>query len=163
MRRARNILSRLTRPLAKARGAALIEILVSAVILGLIIVPIFDTLVSGRMMTARRGERRMAHHLVERKTEQLINAGYGSADALGDVTSLDLTPGTHPTNPAIVVNTRGDTAPQNDVVGNLTWNVQQRTWATAGDSLRAKEVEVKLVWPAQAPRDSVSITTLIGG
>ncbi len=152
----------LRRPLKAASGAALVEILMSAVVLGIIIVPIFDTLVSGRMLTARRGEKRMAHHLVERKTEQLLNAGYGSADAMSDVTSRDLTAGSHPTNPSIVVNTRGDTTAQNDVVGNLTWNVQRVTWSSPGDTVRAKRVDVKLVWPSQAPRDSVWITTLIG-
>jgi len=152
----------LRRPLKSVSGVALVEILVSAIILGLVIVPIFDTLVAGRMMTARRGERRMAHHLVERKTEQLLNAGYGSADALSDVTSRDLSAGSHPTNPSIVVNTRGDTTGVNDVVGNLTWDVQLVAWPSAGDTVRAKEVEVKLVWPSQSPRDSVSITTIIG-
>ncbi len=150
------------RPLKSASGAALIEILMSTVILGIIIVPMFDTLVAGRMLTARRGERRMAHHLVARKTEQLLNAGYGSSDAGADVTSISLTAGSHPTNPSIVVNTRGDTSAVNDVVGNLTWNVQPLVWSSPGDSVRAKRIEVKLVWPAQTPRDSLSITTIIG-
>jgi Tfp pilus assembly protein PilX len=152
----------LRRPLRAASGAALVEILISAIILGIIIVPIFDTLVSGRMLTARRGEKRMAHHLVERKIEQLLNAGYGSADAASDVTSRDLSYGSHPTNPGIVVNTRGDTSALNDVVGSMTWNVQRLAWPSAGDTVHAKQVEVKLVWPAQTPRDSVWITTIIG-
>lgn len=152
----------LKRPLRAARGVALVEILVSTIILGLVIVPVFDTLVAGRMLTARRGEKRMAHHLAERKTEQLLSAGYGSSDAIADVTSRDLSVGSHPTNPSIVVNTRGDTCVLNDVVGSLTWNVQALAWPSPGDTVRAKQVEVKVVWPAQTPRDSVSITTIIG-
>jgi len=162
MRRRRSIMRLFRKPLKSASGTTLIEILMSTVILGIIIVPMFDTLVAGRMLTARRGERRMAHHLVARKTEQLLNAGYGSSDAATDVTSIDLTAGLHPTDPSIVVNTRGDTSALNDVVGNLTWTVQPVVWTSPGDSVRAKQVEVKLVWPAQAPRDSLSITTLIG-
>ncbi|MCD4690928.1 hypothetical protein K8S17_05645 [bacterium] len=158
----RDIIRRLRKPFGTASGAALIEILMSAVVLGIIIIPVFDTLVSGRMLTAQRGAKRMAYHLVERKTEQLLNAGYGSADAYTDITSLDLTPGTHPTTPSIVVNTRGDASASNDVLGSLTWNVQSMAWASTGDTVRAKRVEVKLVWPAQAPSDSVWITTLIG-
>ena len=162
MRRRRNIKRLLRRPLESVSGVGLIEILMSTVILGIVIVPIFDTLVAGRMLTARRGERRMAHHLVARKTEQLLNAGYGSMDAGSDVTSMDMSAGAHPTNPSIVVNTRGDTTALNDVVGNLTWDVQPLAWSSPGDTVYVKQVEVKLVWPAQTPRDSVSITTLIG-
>jgi len=150
------------RPLKSVSGVGLVEILMSTIILGIVIVPIFDTLVAGRMLTARRGERRMAHHLVARKTEQLLNAGYGSMDAGSDVTSMDVGSGSHPTNPSIVVNTRGDTTALNDVVGNLTWDVQSIAWSSPGDTVYAKQVEVKLVWPAQTPRDSVSITSLIG-
>ncbi len=56
----------------------MVEILVSAFILAMLVVPMFNTLVAGRMLAAHRGEKRMALGLVERKVEQLMAAGYGS-------------------------------------------------------------------------------------
>lgn len=143
-------------------GVSLIEVLISVIVLGIVVVPIFDSFVVGRTLTSHRGERRMALRLVERKTEQLMNAGYGSAGSDANVESRNLTVGTHPTDPSIVVNTRGDADVTNDVVGSLRWTVAPVMWSSPGDSVRAKTVEVKLSWPAQSPRDSVSVTTLIG-
>ena len=143
-------------------GASLIEVLISVIVLGIVVVPIFDSFVVGRTLTSHRGERRMALRLVERKVEQLMNAGYGSAGTDADVESTNLTAGSHPTDPSIVVNTRGDLDATNDVIGSLTWTVAPVVWPSPGDSVRAKTVEVKLVWPTQSPRDSLSVTTLIG-
>ena len=144
-------------------GLGMVEILVSVVVLGIVIVPIFNSLVSGRIMAAHRGEKRMALRLVERKVEQLMQAGYGSGGSDANVQSVNLDLGTHPTDPSIVVNTRGDNDGTNDVLGNLTWFVVPSVWPSPGDSVYAKEVAVKLVWPQASPRDSVSVTTLIGG
>jgi Tfp pilus assembly protein PilV len=146
----------------KDSGISLIEVLVSVVVLGIVIVPIFDSFVTGRILASHRGERRMALRLVERKAEQLMNAGYGSAGSDVDVESTSLAPGTHPTDPSIVVNTRGDSDVANDVLGSLNWTVVSVVWSSPGDSVRTKMVEVKLRWPSQSPRDSVSVTTLIG-
>jgi len=140
----------------------MVEILVSAFILAMLVVPMFNTLVAGRMLAAHRGEKRMALGLVERKVEQLMAAGYGSLGTDGDVSSVNMGDGTHPDDPSIVVSTRGDTDETNDVMGELTWDVTAVTWASPGDSVRAKVVEVELRWPAGAPRDSLSITTLVG-
>jgi hypothetical protein len=140
----------------------MVEILVSAFILAMLVVPMFNTLVAGRMLAAHRGEKRMALGLVERKVEQLMAAGYGSLGSDADVSSVNLGTGTHPDDPSIVVSTRGDQDATNDVLGTLTWSVAPATWASPGDSVRTKVVEVKLRWPAGAPRDSLSITTLIG-
>jgi prepilin-type N-terminal cleavage/methylation domain-containing protein len=143
-------------------GVSLIEVLISVIVLGIVVVPIFDSFVVGRTLTSHRGERRMALRLVERKVEQLMNAGYGAAGSDATVGSTNLTPGTHPTDSSIVVNTRGDADATNDVIGSLTWTVDLVAWSSPGDSVRAKSVEVRLRWPAQSPRDSVSVTTLIG-
>jgi len=143
-------------------GVSLIEVLISVIVLGIVVVPIFDSFVVGRTLTSHRGERRMALRLVERKVEQLMNAGYGAEGTDADVESTNLTAGTHPTDPSIVVNTRGDSDVNNDVLGSLTWTVAPVVWSSPGDSVCAKTVEVWLRWPAQSPRDSVSVTTLIG-
>ncbi len=144
-------------------GTTLIEILFSVVVLSLVMVPVFDSLVSGRMLASHRGEERMALKLVERKTEQLMQAGFGSAGSDADVSSTNLTAGTHPTDPSIVLNTRGDSNSSNDVLGRLTWSVQTISWPSSGDSVYVKHIEVKLAWPSAAPRDSVLLTSLIGG
>ncbi|MBM3307876.1 MAG: hypothetical protein FJY74_06090 [Candidatus Eisenbacteria bacterium] len=150
------------RALRSARGATMVEILVSAFILAMLVVPMFNTLVSGRMLAAHRGEKRMAIGLVERKVEQLLRAGYGALGSDADVSSVNLGSGTHPANPSIVLNTRGDEDAANDVLGSLTWSVIPVAWPSPGDSVKAKVVEVKMRWPLAAPRDSISITTLIG-
>jgi type II secretory pathway pseudopilin PulG len=150
------------RHVANNRGATLVEILVSVIIIGITVVPIFDGFLRGRAFVTRRSEERMALRLVERKAEQLLNAGYGSAGADDDVTSVNLTSGTHPTDPSIVLNTWGDECSSNDVVGHLTWTVTNVDWASPGDRVYAKIVEVTLAWPGNDPDDSVTVTLLIG-
>jgi hypothetical protein len=114
------------------------------------------------MLAAHRGEKRMALGLVERKVEQLMEAGYGSLGSDADVSSVSMGVGAHPEDPSIVVSTRGDEDAGNDVLGEMIWTVTPLAWASPGDSVRAKAVEVRLRWPAGAPRDSVSLTTLVG-
>jgi hypothetical protein len=143
-------------------GVTIVEILVSTFILSMLIVPMFNALVSGRMLAAHRGEKRMALGLVERKVEQLMGAGYGSLGSDADVSSVNLAAGTHPADPSIVVNTRGNEDAGDDVLGELTWTVTEVAWPSPGDSVRAKVVDVELRWPADAPRDSLTVTTLIG-
>ena len=109
-----------------------------------------------------RGVDRPGKNLVERKVEQLMGAGYGSAGSDSDVASVNMDAGTHPDDPSIVVSTRGDEDATNDVLGELTWSVNEVAWSSPGDSVRAKVVEVELRWPSGAPRDSLSVTTLIG-
>ena len=149
-------------PLGGSRGTTLVEILVSVVIIGITVVPIFDGFMRGRAFVTRRSEERMALRLVERKAEQLLNAGYGSAGADDDITSVNLTSGTHPTDPAIVLNTWADDCPSNDTVGSLTWAVQDVSWSSPGDQVYAKIVDVTLGWPSSAPEDSVTVTLLVG-
>jgi hypothetical protein len=150
------------RRLRNETGATMVEILVSAFILAMLVVPMFNTLVAGRMLAAHRGEKRMALGLIERKVEQLMAAGYGSLGSDNDVSSVSMGAGTHPDDPSIVVSTRGDQDATNDVLGALTWSVSAVSWPSAGDSVRAKVLEVELKWPAGAPRDSLAVTTLIG-
>jgi len=149
------------RPLGQS-GVTFVEILVATVLMSIVIVPTFNALVSGRMFTSHRGEERMALGLVERKLEQLMNAGYGALGSDTDVSSVNLAPGTHPNDPTIVVNTRGNDDASDDVLGELTWTVHDLAWDSPGDSARAKAVEVQLRWPAGSPRDSVAVTTLVG-
>lgn len=148
--------------LGNSRGATLVEILVSVVIIGITVVPIFDGFMRGRAFVTRRSEERMALRLVERKAEQLLNAGYGSAGADDDITSVNLASGTHPIDPSIVLNTWGDDCPSNDITGSLTWTVTNVDWASPGDRVYAKIVDVSLAWPSSAPEDSVTVTLLIG-
>ena len=77
-----------------------------------------------------------------------------------DVSSVNMTSGTHPTDPAILVNTRGDDDPSNDVTGNLRWEV---TAISSFDGVDIKIVEATLAWPASAPRDSVTLSVIVGG
>ena len=162
----RTLLRRLARRArAKATdtsGVTMVEILVSIVVLSILVVPIFDSLVSGRMLAAHRGEERMALRLVERKAEQLLKAGYGSVGSDANVSSVSMNAGLHPTDPSIVLSTRGDHDASNDLLGDMTWSVVPVVWASPGDSVHAKVVEVRLRWPQGAPRDSVSVTTIVG-
>lgn len=153
----------LRRPsLAHQVGMGLVEVLISVVVLAIVIVPVFNALVAGRVLTARRGEKRMALRLVERKVEQLMKAGYGSAGADDDVSSVSMTSGTHPAAPGIVVSEGCPQDASDDVVGEMTWTVTPLVWSSPGDSVRVKSVEVKLRWPSGSPRDSLSVTTMLG-
>jgi len=143
-------------------GVTMIEVLVSIIVLSILVVPIFDSLVSGRSLAMHRGEERMALRLAERKTEQLLKAGYGSMSSDADISSVCMSAGVHPTDPSIVVSTRGDQDATNDLLGDLTWSVVPVVWSSPGDSVRAKLLEVKLRWPQSAPRDSVSVSTIVG-
>ncbi|MBD3368589.1 MAG: prepilin-type N-terminal cleavage/methylation domain-containing protein [Candidatus Eisenbacteria bacterium] len=158
----RQLLKRVRRTMTTDRGVTMIEILVSIVVLSILIVPIFDSMVSGRTLAMHRGEERMALRLVERKAEQLLKAGYGAVGSDADVSSVCMTSGVHPTDPSIVVSTRGDDDAANDLLGDMTWSVVPVIWSSPGDSVRAKLVEVKLRWPQGAPRDSVTVSTIVG-
>jgi prepilin-type N-terminal cleavage/methylation domain-containing protein len=145
-------------------GLTLIEVLVSVVVLGIVIAPMFDAFVRGRVMVQHRAEERVALRLVERKTEQLLAAG-GAAD--GDdsnITSTNMTDGSHPSNSAITLITRGDADTSNDVIGDLSWAVSTETWtdpAGSWEDATYKRVTVKLAWPLGAHRDSVQISTIV--
>lgn len=145
-------------------GLTIIEVLVSVVVLGIVVAPMFDAFVRGRVLVAHRGEERVALRLVERKVEQLLASG-GAADGTdADITSTNMTTGTHPTNSAITLITRGDTDTSNDVIGDLTWTVTSVTWTDAlgvWNDATYKQVVVELAWPRGAHRDNVSITTII--
>lgn len=153
---------RLVGPLGNSSGLTMVEILVSIIVLAVLVVPLVDALVVGRTFTSYRGENRMALRLVERKAEQLIAAGYASAGSDADILSTNMTIGAHPFSSSIVVNTRGDTDNSNDVFGDLTWDVTRDAYAAGSDSVRRKLVNVSLRWPSGAPRDSVSVMTVVG-
>lgn len=148
--------------LGSQAGTGLIEVLIAVVVLAIVVVPVFDAMVAGRVMTARRGQKRMALRLVERKVEQLMRAGYGSIGSDADVSSLCLTSGAHPADPSIVVSEGCPQDNTDDVMGELVWIVTPSTIPSPGDSVRTKSVEVRLRWPSGSPRDSLSVTTIIG-
>jgi prepilin-type N-terminal cleavage/methylation domain-containing protein len=147
-------------------GLTLIEVLVSAVVLAIVVTPAFDAMVRARVLVAHRGEERIALRLVERKTEQLLAAGYNSQGDDSNIQSVNVTNGVHPTNKAILLVSRGDDDASNDVIGDLSWTVTATTWSDATSTYEDadyKVVEVKLAWPRGAHRDSVSIVTILGG
>ncbi len=146
------------------RGLTMIEIMVSVVVLAIVIAPMFDAFGRGRVMVAHRGEERVALRLIERKVEQLLQAGGAASGTDTDITSTNMVAGTHPTNSAITLITRGDLDTSNDVIGDLTWDVTSVTWTDAAgtwDDATYKHVVTKLAWPQGAHRDSVSVTTII--
>ena len=146
------------------KGVTIIEVLVSVVVLGIVVTPMFDAFVRGRVLVAHRAEERVALRLVERKVEQLLAAGGAASGTDADITSTNMTAGTHPTNSAITLITRGDTDTSNDVIGDLTWAVTSVTWTDATgtwDDAMYKQVVTKLAWPRGAHRDSVTVTTII--
>ena len=146
------------------KGLTMIEVLVSVVVLGIVVTPMFDAFVRGRMLVAHRAEERVALRLVERKVEQLLAAGGAAAGTDADITSTNMAAGTHPTNSAITLITRGDTDTSNDVIGDLTWTVSDITWTDAAgtwNDATYKQVVVELAWPRGAHRDRLSVTTII--
>lgn len=146
-------------------GLTIVEVVISVIILGIVVTPVFDAFVRGRVLVAHRGEERIALRLIERKAEQLLDASYTSSGSDADITSTNLTAGTHPVNPTILLITRGDSDTSNDVYGDLTWTVTPITWTdpfSGYDDTDYKHVAITLAWPTGAHRDSVTITTVCG-
>jgi hypothetical protein len=154
--------SHLTRPLRSVAGIGIAEVLAAVVVISILLAPVFDAFVRGRMFVAQRGEERMALRLIERKAEQLLQAGYCSTGPDQNVSSINVGAGTHPSDPTIVLHSRGDACPANDVVGHLSWTVTETSWPSAGDDVEAKIVRIRLAWPASAPKDTVSVALLLG-
>ncbi len=156
--------SRAARGVRGQSGMSMIEVLVSVVVLAIVVAPMFDAFVRGRVLVAHRAEERIALRLVERKLEQLLSAGGASVGSDDDVTSVNMDAGTHPISSAITLITRGDTDTSNDVLGDLTWTVTPITWVDplgVSDDTTYKLVEVTLAWPLGNHRDSVSVTTIV--
>ncbi len=146
------------------KGMTMIEVLVSVVVLGIVVAPMFDAFVRGRVLVAHRAEERIALRLVERKLEQLLAAGGSSSGTDANVTSTNMDAGTHPINSAITLVTRGDLDTSNDVLADLTWTVTSITWTDpsgASDDTTYKQVVVTLAWPLGGHRDDVSVTTIV--
>ena len=161
-RRARG--SRGPRGLRGQAGLTIIEVLVSVVVLAIVIAPMFDAFVRGRVLVMHRAEERMALRLVERKVEQLLAVGGAAAGSDADITSTNMTAGTHPIDSTITLMTKGDNDTSNDVIGDLTWTVTSVTWSDpmgSWDDATYKNVVVQLAWPQGAHRDSVSIAAVV--
>lgn len=150
--------------LRRQSGLTIIEVLVSVVVLAIVVAPMFDAFVRGRVLVMHRGEERVALRLVERKVEQLLAAGSAAAGDDANVTSTNMASGTHPINSAITLITRGDNDTSNDVLGDLTWTVTSVTWTDpigSWDDATYDFVVVNLAWPLGAHRDSVSVSTIV--
>jgi len=152
------------RKVSDESGLTLIEVMVSVVILAIVIAPMFDAFVRGRVMVQHRAEERVALRLVERKVEQLLAAGSTATGSDADVTSCYMSVGSHPVNSAITLITRGDSDTSNDVLGDLTWDVNSVTWSDPSgtwEDATYSQVSVKMAWPLGAHRDSVIVTTIV--
>ena len=150
--------------LRNSSGLTIIEVLVSVVVLAIVVVPMFDAFVRGRVLVSHRAEERVALRLVERKLEQLLAAGGDAGGSDANITSTNMGTGTHPTNSAITLLTRGDGDTTNDVIGDLIWNVSSVTWTDpmgTWDDATYKQVSVTLAWPRGNHRDSVTVTTIV--
>ncbi len=150
--------------LRRQSGLTIIEVLVSVVILAIVVAPMFDAFVRARVLVMHRGEERVALRLVERKVEQLLAAGAEAGGSDANVASVNMGSGTHPTNSAITLITRGDSDTSNDVLGDLTWTVTPVTWTDpfgSWDDATYDLLVVKMAWPLGAHRDSVSVSTIV--
>ncbi len=143
-------------------GYSLIEVLVSVIVFSIAIVFVFQMLWSGQTTVEFEGERRVALRMAELKMEELKYAGYSSTGSDANWTSLDMDAGTHPSDPTVVLDGRGNADPSDDLVGALQWAVRETTWTGSGVTTRAKVVVVEVQWPEGAVRDRVRLTTLVG-
>lgn len=143
-------------------GYSLIEVMVSVIVFSIAIVFVFQMLWSGQTTVEFEGERRVALRMAELKMEELKYAGYSSTGSDANWTSLDMDVGTHPVDPTVVLDGRGNVDPSDDLVGALQWAVRETTWMGSGVTTRAKVVVVEVQWPEGAVRDRVRLTTLVG-
>lgn len=152
------------RRLSDSAGYSLIETLVAVIIFSIAIVFVWQMLWSGETTVEYEGERRVALKRAELKAEQLKYAGYYSSGPDADWTSvnMDLSPPPHPTDPRIVLDDRGTSETQDDLVGRMQWTVSDTSWMEAGVTVNAKIVDIEVVWPEGWDRDQVRLVTLVG-
>ena len=146
------------------KGFTLLEVLVAVIVMAIAVIPLLDFFVLTRVGIIREGRSREGLALATRKVEQLRASGYGSAGSDSTVSSVNLTAGVHPADHTLIINDRGDSNPNNDLVGNMTWVVADSAWVHAddpNDTSFAKVVIVRVAWPRGNPADSVSVSTLI--
>jgi prepilin-type N-terminal cleavage/methylation domain-containing protein len=146
------------------KGFTLMEVLVAVIVMAIAVIPLLDFFVLTRMGIIREGRSREGIALASRKIEQLRAAGYGSAGNDSTIASVNLVAGVHPMNRSIIVSERGDSNPNNDLVGNMTWVVADSAWIHTddpNDTTFAKIVTVRVAWPRGNPTDSVVVSTLI--
>jgi len=143
-------------------GYSLIEILVSVIVFSIAIVFVFQLLWSGQTTVQYEGERRVALRMAELKMEELKYAGYGSTGDDSDWTSVDMTLGTHPSDPTVTLDYRATVDTVDDLVAALQWVVRDTSWSVSGVTTNAKVVVVRVEWPEGSPRDRVRLTTLVG-
>jgi prepilin-type N-terminal cleavage/methylation domain-containing protein len=147
--------------LRNERGISLMEVMVSVVVFSIAIVFLYQMLFSGRMQVEFEGERRVATKAAELKVEELKYAGYGSSGPDADWTSVNMDVGTHPGDPRIVLDDRGNDDDGDDLAGNIEWTVTDTSWTESGITTEAKVVYLTIVWPEDWERDEVEIVTLV--
>ncbi|MBM3307352.1 MAG: type II secretion system protein [Candidatus Eisenbacteria bacterium] len=143
-------------------GMSLIEVMVAVIVFSIAIVFVYQMFWSGGSRVYQEGERRVALKMAERKIEELKYAGYASTGSDADWTSVHMGVGSHPTNPAVVLDDMGTVTTVDDLTGSMQWAVRETTWASMGVTVRAKIVNLRLAWPQGAPRDRVRLVTLVG-
>lgn len=143
------------------------EVMVSVVVFSIAIVFLYQMLFSGRMQVEFEGERRVASKAAELKVEELKYAGYGSTDSTDAYwTSLSMALGTHPADPRMVLDDRGTSGTQDDLVGLVNWTVSETLWTDPSSSggtieTKAKVVDLTIQWPENWVRDEVRIVTAV--
>ena len=140
--------------------------MVSVVVFSIAIVFLYQMLFSGRMQVEFEGERRVASKAAELKVEELKYAGYGSTDAGADWTSLSLDLGTHPADETMLLDDRGTSDTQDDLVGLVRWTVRETTWTDPGAGggsidTKGKIIDLTLEWPENWVRDRVRVVTVV--
>lgn len=142
------------------------EVMVSVVVFSIAIVFLYQMLFSGRMQVEFEGERRVASKAAELKVEELKYAGYGSTDSGADWTSLSLDIGTHPVDESMLLDDRGTSGTQDDLVGLIRWTVRDTVWSDTGSwgstiDTEGKVIDLTLEWPENWVRDQVRIVTVV--
>ncbi|MBD3368115.1 MAG: prepilin-type N-terminal cleavage/methylation domain-containing protein [Candidatus Eisenbacteria bacterium] len=147
---------------AGQNGFSLIELVVAVVVFSIAIVFVYQMLFSGETTVAFEGERRIALRMAELKIEELKYAGYASTGVDSDWTSVDMTVGTHPDDPTVVLDDRGTDTTTDDLLGDLQWAVRDTSWSGGGVTVDAKLVVVTLDFPKDWNRDQVRLVTVVG-
>ncbi len=151
------------------RGFSLMETLVAVVLFSIAFVFLFQMLYNGRALVELEGDRRMALRLAQYKIEEFKLAGYSSSGDDDDWTSLNLDAGNHPTDPSVLLDSRGTEETEDDLYATLKWAVRETTWVyeqmdPSDDpvSIEGKIVVISLEWPEGDPYDGLVLSSAIG-
>lgn len=143
-------------------GSSLIEVMVAVIVFSIAIVFVYQMFWSGGSQVYQEGERRVALKMAEQKVEELKYAGYSSTGSDADWTSLNMSVGTHPTDPTVVLDDMNTVTAVDDLIGAMQWVVRDTSWTSMGVTVHCKIVNLRLGWPEGAVRDRVRLVTLVG-